>query len=122
MYELDENAAKVLVGSKLQGKAADWYFSLVDHLSMSVDRLLEQMDAMFNQPMSRLERKRLFENRVWEKGEAFDNYCHDKVILGNKVPIVQEEIIEYIIDGIPAARNIGKDALLYHGTGNHKGF
>lgn len=69
MYDLDENAAKVLVGSKLRGKAADWYYSLVDHLSMSVDRLLERMNAMFDQPMSRLERRRLFENRVWIKGE-----------------------------------------------------
>lgn len=101
-YELDENATKVLVGSKLQGRAADWYFSLVDHLSMEVDRLLEKMDTMFNQPLSRLERKRLFENRIWEKGESFNDYCHAKVILGNKVPIAEEETVEYVVDGIPS--------------------
>ncbi|XP_070156230.1 uncharacterized protein [Polyergus mexicanus] len=101
-YELDENAAKVLVGSKLRGKAADWYFSLVEHLSMRVDRLLEKMGTMFNQPLSRLERKRQFENRVWEKKESFSDYCHDKVIKGNKVPIAEEEIVDYIIEGIPS--------------------
>jgi len=79
-YELDENAAKILVGSKLRGKAADWYFSLVEHLSMKVKRLLEKMDTMFNQSLSRLERKRQFENRVWEKKESFNDYCHDKLI------------------------------------------
>lgn len=97
-----ENAAKILVGSKLRGKAADWYFSLVEHLSMKVDRLLEKMDIMFNQPLSRLERKRLFESRVWVKNESFSNYCHDKVIKGNKVPIAEEEIVDYVIEGIPS--------------------
>lgn len=101
-YELDENAAKVLVGSKLRGKAADWYHSLVEHLATKVDRLLEQMDAMFNQPMSRLEKERLLENRMWEKGETFNDYCLAKVILGNKVPVAEEEMVKYIIDGIPS--------------------
>lgn len=101
-YELDENAAKILVGSKLRGKAADWYFSLVEHLSMRVDRLLEKMGTMFNQPLSKLERKRQFENRVWEKKESFSDYCHDKVIKGNKVPIPEDEIVEYVIEGIPS--------------------
>lgn len=55
---------------------------------------------MFNQPMTRLERKRLFENRVWKKGDIFNDYCYDKVILGNKVPITEEEIVEYVIDGL----------------------
>jgi len=101
-YDLDENAAKILVGSKLRGKAADWYFSLVEHLSMRVDRLMEKIGTMFNQPLSRLERKRQFENRVWEKKESFSDYCHDKVIRGNKVPIAEEELVDYIIEGIPS--------------------
>ncbi|XP_024889023.1 uncharacterized protein LOC112465625, partial [Temnothorax curvispinosus] len=100
-YELDENAAKILVGSKLRGKAADWYSSMAEHLSMRVDRLLEKMGAMFDQPMSRLERKRIFENRVWKRNESFSDYCHDKIIKENKVPIPEEEMVEYIIDGIP---------------------
>lgn len=37
-YELGENAAKVLVGSKLRGKATEWYYSLVEHLTIRVDR------------------------------------------------------------------------------------
>ncbi|KMQ90598.1 gag protein [Lasius niger] len=37
---------------------------------MKVDRLLEKMDIMFNQPLSRLERKRLFESRVWVRREG----------------------------------------------------
>lgn len=101
-YDLDENAAKILVGSKLRGKAADWYFSLVEHLSMRVDRLMEKMGTMFNQSLSRLERKLQFENRVWQKKESFSDYCHDKVIKGNKVPIAEEEMVDYIIEGIPS--------------------
>ncbi|XP_070529916.1 uncharacterized protein [Cardiocondyla obscurior] len=110
MYELDENAARILVGSRLRGKAAEWYASLVEHLSMNVDDLLERMSSMFGQRLSRLERKRLFENRTWQRNETFENYCHDKVILGNKVPIEHEELIEYIIDGIPSATPETKQA------------
>jgi len=29
-YDLDENASKMLVGSKIQSKTGDWYFSLSD--------------------------------------------------------------------------------------------
>jgi len=38
-YELDENAAKILVGSKLRGKALDWYHSQADHLAMTVNEM-----------------------------------------------------------------------------------
>jgi len=100
-YELDENATKILVGSRLRGKAAEWYFSIAEHLTTAMDRLLEKMDAMFNQPTSRLERKRDFENRVWQRNETFSDYCHDKVIKGNKVPIAEEELVDYVIEGIP---------------------
>lgn len=68
---------------------------------MKVDILLERMEIMFNQPTRRLQRKLVFEKRIWERNETFSDYCHDKVIKGNKVPIPEEELIDYIIDGIP---------------------
>jgi len=42
-----------------------------------------------------------FEERKWKREETFNNYVHEKVILGNRVPIDDDEISEYIIDGIP---------------------
>lgn len=76
---------------------------------------------MFNQLTSRLEKKRLFENRVWQKGEAFDSYCHDKVILENKVPIDEEEIV--IIDGILSMnfKEPSENAFIYYGARSNEG-
>lgn len=65
-YELDENSAKILVGSKLKRKAQEWYYSLANNL-MQVDELLEKMNAMFNQLIGQLERRRHFEVRRWKK-------------------------------------------------------
>lgn len=65
-----------------------------------MDELL--MDAMFNQPVGRLERRRQFEARKWKKTETFSDYCHE-IILGNRVPIAEDEMVDYegIIEGIP---------------------
>jgi len=52
--------------------------------------------------MRRLDLRKKFEARGWQKNELFSEYCHHKLILGNRVPIAKEEMIDYIIDGIPS--------------------
>lgn len=101
-YELDENTSKILVGSKLKGKALRWYHSRANHLALNVEELLQEMRAMFDQPLGRLEARKKFEAREWRKNEAFNNYCHDKLILGNRVPVTKSELVDYLIDGIPS--------------------
>lgn len=58
------------------------------------------MRAMFNHRPNKLARKREFEARVWKRGEAFGTHMLDNIILANKVPIEEHDIIDYIIDGI----------------------
>lgn len=99
-YELDSHAAKILVGSKLEGKAFDWYHFRAEYLSMDLEDLLKEMVVMFDQPLGKLEARRQFERRRWQKDETFADYCHSKLILGNRVPISDEEIVDYIIEGI----------------------
>lgn len=60
------------------------------------------MQAMFDQPVGRLERRRKFERRMWQSEESFGDYCHHKIILGNRVPIDEKEMVDYLIDGIPS--------------------
>lgn len=91
----------MLVGSKLRDRAADWYFSLSDDLTLRVDDLLEKMSRMFDQPLGKRERRQIAEARIWKKGESFNDYCHDKVIAGYRVPVNDDETIDFIIDGIP---------------------
>lgn len=55
---------------------------------------------MFDLRPSKLSLRRESENRAWKSNESFADYYHDKLILGNRVPVAQDELIDYIIDGI----------------------
>lgn len=100
-YMLEDKSMRLLIASRLKGKALDWLYSKSEYLEITVEQLLSEMKCMFRRRVSRLTVKKEFEERVWDHGEIFSEYLHDKVILGNKVPIDEEDIIEYIIKGIP---------------------
>lgn len=101
-YDLDENASRILVSSKLKGKALSWYHSKAEYLSIDFQCLFEKMESMFHHPLSKMELRRNFEARKWQKDESFEDYCHQKLILGNKIPVQDDEVIDYLIDGIPS--------------------
>lgn len=56
---------------------------------------------MFVQRINKVTLRRRFEERVWHKGEIFRDYLHDKEILASCVPIEREELIDYVVEGIP---------------------
>jgi len=45
--------------------------------------------------------RKKFEARKWKPSESFADYFHDKIILAKNVPVNEEEMINYLIDGIP---------------------
>lgn len=57
------------------------------------------MKNMFYHRVSKLALRKEFEERVWKRGESFNEYLHDKVILANKVP-VEKDLVEGIPDPI----------------------
>ncbi|KAL6419642.1 hypothetical protein ACFW04_011305 [Cataglyphis niger] len=57
-YELDDNLIKVLIGSQLREKA-----------------------------LIKMNLRRQFEKRIWQPGETFHDYYHEKIIKANRVPI-----------------------------------
>lgn len=69
---------------------------------MSLDDLLQEMGNIFDHPMGRMELRRKFETREWKKEESFNEYWHDKIILGNRISLQENELIEYLVDGIPS--------------------
>jgi len=66
---------------------------------MTFDRLLE-LRAMFHRRQSKLVTRKKFEERVWKRDETFHEYYYEKVIMGNRVPVNNDEMLEYVIDGI----------------------
>ncbi|XP_076638793.1 uncharacterized protein LOC143350658 [Colletes latitarsis] len=100
-HQLTNCEAMILLGSRLRGKAMEWFHSRPEYVTMPVDELLKEMRGMFHHLPSRVARKREFEQRHWRYGERFSDYYHQKLILGNRVPIDDDEIIEYLLEGIP---------------------
>lgn len=100
-YRLDDDCARLLIGMRLKKRAFEWFHSRSEHISMSFERLLEELRTMFRHHESKLYLRKRFENRVWKKEETFQEYTHDKIIMGNRVPIERDELLEYVIDGIP---------------------
>jgi len=100
-YELTEGHTKVLISMRLKGKALEWFHSDPARIESSVDDLLCELREMFDHRPSRIELRKTFEQRVWQKGETFHEYVHAKTILANRASIDKDEVLDYIIDGIP---------------------
>lgn len=100
-YRLDDEHTRILIGMRLKGKALEWLHSKPELMEITVETLLCEIKAMFDHRPSRIVLRKRFEERLWKKGETFSDYVHQKIILGNRVPIGEEELVEYIIDGIP---------------------
>jgi len=99
-YELDDQAARILVGMRLKDQALKWFHSRPEHLEISVEGLLTEMRKMFDHQPARITLRKNFERRVWQATELFSEYFHEKVTLANQVPVEEEEVIDYLIEGI----------------------
>jgi len=100
-YHLSDEHAKILVGMRLKGRALSWLHSKPQHIELPLDILLNEMREMYDHRPSRMRLRKQFEERMWKREETFHQYVHEKVILANRIPISDDEIIDYIIEGIP---------------------
>lgn len=100
-YALDDAATRILISSKLKGRAFEWFHSKPSYLTLGIGDLLTAMREMFDLRQSKLSLRKKFEERTWQTNESFTSYFHDKVILANRVPIADDEVVDYVIDGIP---------------------
>jgi len=105
LLRLDAEHTKILIGLRLRGKSLVWY-SKTEHMELFVENLLGELKIIFDHRSSRIMLREKFQKRKWEEGESFSDYMH-QVILRNRVPVIEEELVEYIIDDIPdrALRN-----------------
>ncbi|XP_015437583.1 PREDICTED: uncharacterized protein LOC107192764 [Dufourea novaeangliae] len=107
-YRLDDNSARIFMSLRLRGKAAKWFHSKPNHLRMRVADLLNELQRVFDNRPNKAALRKEFEKRSWHKDESFGEYYFDKVTLANKVTIDQEELVDFIIDGIPDVRLRGQ--------------
>ncbi|XP_032689633.1 uncharacterized protein LOC116852956 [Odontomachus brunneus] len=103
-YETSEDNTRELEFLRLKGRALEWFHSRPEHIGLSVDEILMEMKKMFDQQQSILKWRKQFEERVWKTGESFSAYFHEKIILANRVPIEEEELTEYLVEGITSTQ------------------
>ncbi|XP_011859315.1 PREDICTED: uncharacterized protein LOC105556813 [Vollenhovia emeryi] len=99
-YRLDDDRAKLLVGNKLKGKAKSW-FQTENTIAMSLDKIMDGFRIMYDHCPLRVTLRKKFEAREWKQSESFADYFHDKVTLAKDVPIEEEDLVDYLVDGIP---------------------
>jgi len=61
-YHLDENSTRILIGSRLKGRAS-WFHSRTEYLVLGMEELLKEMEQMFNLRPGKLALRREFESR-----------------------------------------------------------
>ncbi|XP_071581961.1 uncharacterized protein [Temnothorax nylanderi] len=101
LFSVDDAIMKIIISSKLKGKADRWFRSKSEYTEMTLDALLSAMKDGFDQRPSKVDRLKKFESRVWQPNESFNNYYHEKLILGNLVPIEEDDLLDYLTEGIP---------------------
>lgn len=99
LCELDDTIIKVIIGSKLQGVALDWYRSRPEYLSMSIDEFFLHMNIRFNSSLRQFESKQ--EIAIKRHNESFNDNHHSK-ITSDKNGIVKREKAQ--LEGLKMAR------------------
>lgn len=66
-------------------------------------RVIGPIEANVSGTYEQMLMRKQFEERQWKKEENFMDYFHQKVILANRIKIEDDEMIDYIIAGIPDA-------------------
>ncbi|XP_075151678.1 uncharacterized protein LOC142225737 [Haematobia irritans] len=99
-YNLDDHMFRALFATKLVGKAQVWLHTRRSEPNEHVDELLEHFCMTFGSRETKLETRRKFEQRKWCFGENFSEYYGEKIMLASKLKLDDDELLEYLIDGI----------------------
>ncbi|CAL1677449.1 unnamed protein product [Lasius platythorax] len=98
-YKLDDDLTKILIGTRLKGRAMEWFHSKPEYIGMTSDRLLDGLRGMFYHRPNKIALRYRFEGRVWKRNETFHDYVlHEKVIMANRIAINDDEVLGYIIE------------------------
>lgn len=68
--------------------------------NLAIYELSNEIANIFDHRPSRLALRREIEITSWQSKQQFAYYCHDNIILANRAPIDEKEIVVYLIDGI----------------------
>lgn len=100
-YDLDDKTTKLVILSHLKGKTQSWFYSRPENLESNSEELLDKLREMYDVRPNKFELRKQFEARIWKITESFSDYYHDKIVKANEISIADDELVDYIIEGIP---------------------
>ncbi|XP_073817382.1 uncharacterized protein [Musca autumnalis] len=100
-YKLSDDMLRALFATKLVGKPLQWLHTRRNIVTENLDEMFGQFCLVFGSNESKLEMRKKFERRVWRAEENFADYCSEKVKLAERLKLEDDELLEYIIEGIP---------------------
>ncbi|XP_073818120.1 uncharacterized protein [Musca autumnalis] len=100
-YKLSDEMLRAIFAKKLVGRPLTWLHTRRNTFKETVGEMFEQFCLMFGSNESKLELRKKFERRVWKTDENFTDYCNDKIKLASKLKLEEDELLEYVVEGIP---------------------
>ncbi|XP_073846285.1 uncharacterized protein [Musca autumnalis] len=100
-YKLSDEMLRALFAKKLVGRPLTWLHTRRNTFKETVGKMFEQFCLMFGSNESKLELRKKFERRVWKTDENVADYCNEKVKLASKLKLEEDELLEYVVEGIP---------------------
>lgn len=91
--------AKILLSMRLTGRALNWLHAKAEFVTLPF--VFTSILIYLINRQSKIAARQKFQNRMWHVGETFHEYVHEKIILANLVPVDNDELIDYVIEGIP---------------------
>ncbi|XP_039154249.1 uncharacterized protein LOC120285676 [Drosophila simulans] len=101
VYGIYEPYIKMLIVSKIKGKACMWLHADPERVLLPTEQLAAELISMFGERKSKLEARRKLEERKWTEGESFVAYADDKVMLAHGIKMDNKELVALLIEGIP---------------------
>lgn len=103
-YELSDALIKIMIGLRIKGKVLAWFHSKPELLTTTSTDILREIQTVYDHRPSKMDLRKQFEKRTWQHGETFQDYYQEKLIKANRVPIPEDELLDYVIDGISDIR------------------
>nr|XP_029732879.1 uncharacterized protein LOC115268848 [Aedes albopictus] len=97
---LDDETMKLVVIKQLKDSAKDWLHTMTDFMLKTYEETLENLRGMYGFTVNRVELRKCLEKIQWHGREPFVDYCQSKKLIALKLNIEENELVEYIVEGI----------------------